>query len=141
MATDPRNGAQILTNEECWQRLHANSLGRLAVSVGEVPDIFPINYALVEESIILRTTEGSKLASIAVNRRIAFEIDGLDEPTNVAWSVVLHGIAEIIEHSALEAKIESLPWFPWNVAPKNRFVQLTANDVSGRAFVAHARVK
>lgn len=137
--TDPRNGATILSEAQCWERLKGTSLGRIAVAVANRPDIFPINYGVLDETIVLRTTEGSKLASVAINDAIAFEIDGRDEDTNLAWSVVLHGSAEIVEHDETIDRIEAMAWFPWNEAPKNRFIQITATSLSGRAFVATGR--
>lgn len=141
MATDARNGATILTPEQCWERLGSTTLGRLAVAVGSQPDIFPLNFVVIDNTIYLRTVEGSKLASVVINSSVAFEVDGLDEPTNVAWSVVLQGEAEVVADHRIMEQIEDLPWFPWNTAPKNQFIAIKPNRVSGRQFVAEGRVQ
>ncbi|MGH8824932.1 MAG: pyridoxamine 5'-phosphate oxidase family protein, partial [Jiangellaceae bacterium] len=43
------------------------------------------------------TAEGTKLASVTVSRRVAFEIDGFDAGTGQAWSVVVRGVAHVLE--------------------------------------------
>jgi nitroimidazol reductase NimA-like FMN-containing flavoprotein (pyridoxamine 5'-phosphate oxidase superfamily) len=43
MATDPRSGVTILEAHTCWMLLRSSEVGRLAVSVADHPDIFPIN--------------------------------------------------------------------------------------------------
>ena len=37
---------EILEPRECWELLRGVSVGRLAVWLGDRPDIFPVNYAL-----------------------------------------------------------------------------------------------
>jgi nitroimidazol reductase NimA-like FMN-containing flavoprotein (pyridoxamine 5'-phosphate oxidase superfamily) len=44
MATDPRSGVTILEAHTCWMLLRSSGVKRLAVSVADHPDIFPINY-------------------------------------------------------------------------------------------------
>ncbi len=139
MTTDEHTGMEILDVDECWRLLESEQFGRLAVSVGGRPDIFPLNYVVYEQSIFVRTSEGSKLVSLAINQAAAFEIDGYDAASNEAWSVVLHGAARMIEHGPLEEIAEALPLFTWNTAPKHRFVQIQPHSISGRRFVAEGR--
>ena len=79
------------------------------MSVAGRPDIFPINYVTTERTIFLRSAEGSKLVSIAINQAVAFEIDGYDEGHQRAWSVVLHGQARLIGHDAMEVVAKPCP--------------------------------
>lgn len=130
---------KILTIDECWEHLSAEQFGRLAVSVAGRPDIFPVNYIVYDRTLIFRTAEGTKLASMAINTAVAFEIDGYDESTNVAWSVVVHGQARLVQHGADADKLESLPLFPWNTSPKHRLVQFQPHELTGRSFVASGR--
>lgn len=133
------NAIEHLSEEECWELLAAHEYGRLAVSVAGKPDIFPVNYVVYEDAVIFRTAEGSKLASVAINSAVAFEIDGYDPANNSAWSVVLHGHAVLIEHGALEEELEHLPLFPWNITPKRRLVEIQSHDLHGRRFEAKGR--
>ena len=47
-----------LSDEECWQLLAGEELGRLVTRVGDVLDIFPVNYVVDEDTIVFRTAEG-----------------------------------------------------------------------------------
>ena len=79
-----------LTESECIDLLARHHLGRLAVVVDDRPLIFPVNYALGDRVVAIRTADGTKLTA-ARNARVAFEIDGLD--ADVAWSVLVQGVA------------------------------------------------
>jgi nitroimidazol reductase NimA-like FMN-containing flavoprotein (pyridoxamine 5'-phosphate oxidase superfamily) len=43
---DPYTGTLILSLDDCWQLLRDHEVGRLAVSIANHPDIFPINYVV-----------------------------------------------------------------------------------------------
>jgi nitroimidazol reductase NimA-like FMN-containing flavoprotein (pyridoxamine 5'-phosphate oxidase superfamily) len=124
----------VLEANACWGLLRQSEVGRLAVSIGERPDIFPVNFVVDHGTVVFRTAEGTKLAAAVLGRAVAFEVDGYDAAAGEAWSVVVKGRATEIErmqdvHDALD-----LPLFPWHAAPKHRFVRIEPEDVSGRRF-------
>lgn len=130
---------EILSPEDCWQLLDRHDVGRLAVAPAGIPDVFPINYVVVDRTVLFRTGEGTKLTSVVVNRNVALEIDGYDPATNTAWSVVLTGVADVVEDDDAAAALESLPLRPWNTAPKPHFVRVTPGTLAGRRFIAEGR--
>jgi nitroimidazol reductase NimA-like FMN-containing flavoprotein (pyridoxamine 5'-phosphate oxidase superfamily) len=121
-----------LTEEECWDRVAAAPYGRLAMSVFDDVDIVPVNVVLSKGDLYFRTAPGSKLAEIAANPRVAFEVDGYDDDT--AFSVVVKGVAERIEHYADIDAAEELPLTPWIPTVKYRWVRIHPESVTGRAF-------
>jgi nitroimidazol reductase NimA-like FMN-containing flavoprotein (pyridoxamine 5'-phosphate oxidase superfamily) len=125
---------QILDPATCWALLREQEVGRLAVAVGGEPEIFPINYLVDGEQLLFRTAEGTKLAFVAASGRVAFEIDGYDPGANEAWSVILKGRAELLEHFEDIYAAEDTPLFPWNASPKQWFVRITPQELSGRRF-------
>jgi nitroimidazol reductase NimA-like FMN-containing flavoprotein (pyridoxamine 5'-phosphate oxidase superfamily) len=129
----------VLTDEQCWEFLEGNELGRLALVVAGRPDIFPVNYTVHDGEIYFKTAEGTKLASVMANHEVAFEIDGYIEETNEAWSVVLVGLARALNHDAEVDLASTLPLFPWNLDPKRRYVVIEPTEMSGRRFVAQGR--
>jgi nitroimidazol reductase NimA-like FMN-containing flavoprotein (pyridoxamine 5'-phosphate oxidase superfamily) len=135
MTHDHRTGMEILDDEASWTLLAGAAVGRLAVSVADHPDIFPINHVVDGQTIVFRTAEGTKLAAAVLGRAVAFEVDGYDAVAGEAWSVVVKGRAEEIE--ALEELLdaEELPLFPWAAFPKARWVRIRPDEVSGRRFV------
>ncbi len=128
-------GITILDARECWALLGANEVGRLAVSIANHPDIFPINYVVDRGAIVFRTAEGTKFAAAVLGTSVAFEIDGYDAADGVAWSVVLKGRAQEIADMYELFDAQDLPLFPWNAAPKYRFVRIVPTETTGRRFI------
>jgi nitroimidazol reductase NimA-like FMN-containing flavoprotein (pyridoxamine 5'-phosphate oxidase superfamily) len=121
-----------LTNDECWQLMRTHEMGRIAASAAGTVDIFPINYAVDGETIMFRTAPGTKLLELAINDRVAFEIDDHDE--HEAWSVVVKGRAERVERQSEMDAAESLGLQPWIPTLKYRWVRIWPVEVTGRRF-------
>lgn len=122
----------VLSEEDCWNVLGRGQLGRLAICVGGKPDIFPVNYVTDGPRVLFRTAPGSKLAGLAANPDIAFEVDEYDETS--AASVVMKGVAKRLELLRDIEVADALPLRPWTPTLKYRWVQLTAESISGRRF-------
>ena len=133
MTTD-HVGTTVLSTEDCFDLLRGEVVGRLAVSIRDHPDIFPINYVVDRGGVVFRTAEGTKLAAAVLGRGVAFEVDGLDPDAGTAWSVIVKGHAIEIERLDDVLDALELPLFPWHASPKHRFVRIEPVDVSGRSF-------
>ena len=133
MTTD-HLGSTVLSTSECLELLRHDTVGRLAVSIREHPDIFPINYVVDHGCIVFRTAEGTKLAAAVLGRGVAFEVDGVDEPNGEAWSVVVKGRAVELDGMYDVMDALALPLFPWHAAPKHRFVRIEPVEITGRRF-------
>ncbi len=126
-------GITELTTDQCWQLLRSRDLGRIAVSAAGMVDIFPINYAVdATPAIYFRTAPGTKLLELAINDRVAFEIDGHGETE--AWSVVVKGHAERLERQSEMDAAEQLGLSPWIPTLKYRWVRIQPSDIAGRKF-------
>jgi uncharacterized protein len=86
--------------------------------------------------VLFRTAEGTKLASLAVSARVAFEVDGFDAATGEAWSVVVRGTAKLLEKLNDVYAAQELPLFSWETTPKPVFVRIIPRAVTGRRFIA-----
>lgn len=127
-----RNGLEILEREECLQLLKAATLGRLGVTFGALPTILPVNFRLVGEEIVFRTSIGTKLDAAACNAIVAFEVDDVDAMSHTGWSVVATGLArEITDQAELDAlDPSSIP--RWAPQDSHRVVAISTEMVSGR---------
>lgn len=132
--TTNRFGVTALEVNECWELLRQTEVGRLAVSIRDLPDLFPINFVVDHGTVVFRTAEGTKLAAAVLGRAVAFEIDGYDGDAGEAWSVIIKGRAVEIERMQDLFDALDLPLFPWHASPKHRFVRIEPDDVSGRRF-------
>ena len=123
-----------LSADTCWALLRTTTVGRLAVVVGDHPDIFPINYAVDRGTAVFRTGEGSKVAGALSGASVALEADGYDPQTGRAWSVVIKGRARTISEVEDLMDTVDLPLFPWQGGEKDRFIRITPGEVTGRRF-------
>jgi nitroimidazol reductase NimA-like FMN-containing flavoprotein (pyridoxamine 5'-phosphate oxidase superfamily) len=127
-----RNPVHILTEEECWNALLSASLGRLAVAVGGIPDIFPVNFVAADRRLLFRTAEGTKLLELTVNSAVAFETDGVGRDD--AWSVVVHGAARALDTQTEIDTAGVLPLRPLIPTVKQIFVEIVPTAITGRRF-------
>lgn len=125
---------EVLSDSDCWDCLRGVSVGRLAVTLEDGPDIFPVNYTTDHGTIVFRTGTGTKLAAVESDARVALEADGVNPDAGVAWSVVIRGRAELVKRPDDVLESFSLPLFPWQAGRKDQFVRIIPNSVSGRRF-------
>jgi len=128
------SGVTVLSVDASWAWVRTAQVGRLAVSVGDRPEIFPINFLVDHATIVFRTAEGTKLAATAVSPHVAFEVDGYESATGQAWSVVIKGRAEEITQLYDLLETTTFPLFPWQAGHKDRFVRIVVEEVTGREF-------
>ena len=134
MTDEPAHEISELEAHDCWTLLRSTTVGRLAVSIDDRPEIFPINFVTDHGTIVFRTSEGTKLAAALTARHVAFEVDGYDPDAGDAWSVVVKGDAEEITQTPEVLETMTFPLFPWHAGPKPRFVRVVPVEVSGRRF-------
>ena len=122
MDTTQRRDRLTLSEEECWNLLARGELGRLALAVNGEPDIFPVNYVIDGPRLLFRTAPGSKLAELAANPHVAFEVDEYDDTS--AASVVVKGVAKRLELQREIDAADALPLTPWIPTLKYRWVRI-----------------
>lgn len=130
---------EFLDHGTCWRLLRSVEVGRLAMPTpyGGV-DIFPVNHLVDQGSIVFRTALGSKLTHATDAQEVAFEIDGQGatggDDAGTAWSVVIHGRAELIRRDTTIFDSFELDVRPWHLSHKPFFVRVTPTSVTGRRF-------
>ncbi len=130
---DTRTGLETLSTDECWRLLGEHEVGRLAVSINHHPDIFPVNYRVQDETILVHTGAGLKLAAATLGPSVAFEVDVIDEERHTGWSVVVHGPA--VEVTALDELLDVEDTGgvdTWADSEKTRYFRITPTEVTGR---------
>ncbi len=79
-----------LSEDESYQLLARNHVGRIAFSFQDAVDIRPIHYGRSGEWLFGRTSPGDKLTKLRHNQWVAFEVDEVAGPLD--WrSVIAHG--------------------------------------------------
>jgi nitroimidazol reductase NimA-like FMN-containing flavoprotein (pyridoxamine 5'-phosphate oxidase superfamily) len=132
MTTADAGPVTVMNDDECWAQLSSRTLGRLATSVDGQPDIVPVNYVVQRRTVLIRTAEGTKLASVAVNQRVAFEAD--DHDVVEGWSVVVKGHARVLSSIEELAAADRAQVLPWTATAKQRFIRIMPIEITGRRF-------
>lgn len=122
----------VLSVDESWRLLASVPIGRFVTTIGTRLEIFPVNFAVQERTVLFRTAEGTKLITAIMSDRVLFEAD--DHTATDGWSVIVRGTAELLETAEDIAVAEQAHLMPWTSPAKRRYVRITAKEISGRFF-------
>jgi hypothetical protein len=124
-------GLEILDEDECLRLLGTVPIGRVAISSGALPAVFPVNFELFGRSIVFRTGQGTKLDAAVRSAVIAFEADQFDALYHTGWSVLAVGpardVTENLDLIAGDARVR-----PWAGGERRHYVTVEAELLSGR---------
>jgi uncharacterized protein len=126
-----------LDRPSCLRLLRTQHVGRLIVGAA-APAVRVVNYTAFEHTIVFRSDPGPHLDDI-VDDPVVFEVDMIDDRTRSGWSVVVRGIArDLSDHLAGlgQAGANVDPWAP---GPKNRWIGIAIEDVTGRFLRSELR--
>lgn len=134
-------GLELLTEDEVLDLLAAGEVGRVGLTIGALPAIFPVNYRLIDGSIVFRTTTGSKMAAAAAGAVVAFEVDDYDVPNRTGWSVLAVGPSTIVRDldltfKVLDSRLEPLA----GSERRTTIVKIQPTFLSGRRIVPAPRI-
>ena len=131
MAVD-RDPVTVVGDDEAWKLLGSVSLGRLVTYFGGQLEIFPVNFAVQNGTLLFRTAEGTKLFTTVMNDRVLFEVD--DHTATDGWSVVVRGTAALLSSAGDIREAEAAQLLPWVPTVKLRYVRITPTEISARRF-------
>ncbi|MEZ5096375.1 MAG: pyridoxamine 5'-phosphate oxidase family protein [Nocardioides sp.] len=111
-------------------------VGRVALCTPDGPQIFPVNYAVHEQSIVFRTTPYSVLGTHAWQTRLTSEVDHMDHDAETGWSVLVSGPGSRVEPGpTLDEIVREWNPRPWAAGTRPMYVRLTWDSLSGREIV------
>ena len=132
MPSEPQP-VSILPVSECWELLAGAPIGRLVTNFEGESNIFPVNFAVQNRTVLFRTAEGTKLVASAVSREVLFEADGYTGTEG--WSVIVRGPARSLHTNEEIAEAEEAALLPWtNPDDKSHYVRIRPVNVTGRRF-------
>lgn len=123
-----------LSHSECCQLLTTRSVGRIGVIIDQYPLIIPVNYAMDEQTVVIRTAPGTVVAR-ANQARVTFQVDEFDYTDNSGWSVLMRGQAKVLTvqdrgeliHRTLETGVS-----PWAPGERDLWIRIHPHGLSGR---------
>ncbi|HET9442009.1 MAG TPA: pyridoxamine 5'-phosphate oxidase family protein [Acidimicrobiales bacterium] len=129
------DGLELLTPDEARRLLASCEVGRVGVTMGALPAIFPVNYRVIDGAIVFRTAEGSKLAAATSRTVVAFEVDNYDSAERSGWSVLAVGPSEVVHDLDVTFKILAADLRPFAPGRRSAIVRIVPEFVSGRRIV------
>jgi nitroimidazol reductase NimA-like FMN-containing flavoprotein (pyridoxamine 5'-phosphate oxidase superfamily) len=131
-------GLDELSPAECWDLLATQPVGRVAVIVGHYPLVFPVNYTVIDRTILYRTGVGTKLHAIH-RSNVTFEVDAMDPVHHTGWSVMVKGVAQELSmardrKTASRAELGGAT--PWAPGARDHLIRIIPDHVTGRRIRA-----
>lgn len=122
-----------LSPSEAEALLRSGVTGRVAVSTPKGPHILPVNYSVVDDAVVIRTSPYSLLGTHAPGATVAFETDVIDHERQRGWSVLVRGRASVIsDERALEQVAQVWPPRPWAAGQRTLYLAIRLDEISGR---------
>jgi nitroimidazol reductase NimA-like FMN-containing flavoprotein (pyridoxamine 5'-phosphate oxidase superfamily) len=122
-----------LNTTECEEFLRAGLVGRVAACTPDGPHIVPVNYSVVDDAIVLRTTPYSLLGSQTRGAVMALEVDQFDYEYHRGWSVVARGrVGMVVDADELEHIRQT--WNPtaWAAGGRTLYLRIRWTELTGR---------
>jgi len=127
-----------LDPRECRALLGRRGVGRVGVVTGSGPLIVPVNYAVVDDTIVFRTAAQTVLAREAAGEgtEVAFEVDHLDEANRQGWAVLVVGHARAVTDPAESVRLaDEADIQPWAGGQRDVHVRIGAQRITGRRIL------
>lgn len=116
-----------LDEAECRELLASQAIGRVTWTTPTGPMVLPVTFTFDENLIVFRTSPTSILSSLAMEHRVAFEVDDFNVAAMSGWSVVVRGVSGQVG----EERFNPLPK-PWAPGPRNLVIAITPYRYTGR---------
>lgn len=121
-----------MTEDECEALLRLGVFGRVGVSTASGPHIIPINYSVVDDAIVMRTTPYGVLGTNGRDRILAFEVDELNREYQRGWSIQARGRATVVTPDELTRIREVWDPRPWAAGNRPLYLRLPWTELTGR---------
>jgi nitroimidazol reductase NimA-like FMN-containing flavoprotein (pyridoxamine 5'-phosphate oxidase superfamily) len=117
---------------ECHRLIAPGGVGRIAFGTLCGPVVLPVNFAVLADTIVIRTAEGTIIDGHA-DEKVALEVDHIDEALCQGWSVLVRGLAHRVRHPAeLHRLQEDAAVWPWPGGEREVYVRIVPSQITGR---------
>ena len=117
---------------ECWQLLTSVPFGRIVFTEQALPAVHPVNFAVADSAVVIRTGPGPKLDAAMRGDVVAFEADAIDPETRTGWSVLVIGHASVVVDIDRLVDVVDVEHRPWVRGAGRHVVQIAGERVTGR---------
>ena len=121
-----------LVRADCYRLLGARGIGRIAFDTAAGTAVLPVNYAVAQGTVVIRTGTGSLIAAHG-DGRVAFEVDHFDVELGQGWSVLVRGDAHrVLQPGEARNLTEGCDLRPWPEGEHDLFVRIVPVQITGR---------
>ena len=120
--------------EQSWARLGSAGVGRIVFDSDDGPVALPVNYAVANESILLRTAKDTAIARIPSDSKVSFEVDHIDDAMAAGWSVLVHATCEHLDAAQVAQIAEGVSPEPWAGGSREHWLRLRSRSIDGRSI-------
>ncbi|MER6632410.1 pyridoxamine 5'-phosphate oxidase family protein [Streptomyces sp. NPDC000987] len=133
----PNDGFRELDRQECLRLLAKVPVGRIVHTRKALPAVLPVNFCLDGDgAVLLRTSAASELVRAIDQAVVAFEADEVDAVAHSGWSVVITGRAAVVTDPVRHEILARTGPRSWVASPREVFVRIEPELVTGRELVA-----
>jgi nitroimidazol reductase NimA-like FMN-containing flavoprotein (pyridoxamine 5'-phosphate oxidase superfamily) len=137
-SASPKSTFERLDEAESLRLISPGGVGRLAYSGRFGLTVMPVNYRMLEGSIVFRTEQDSptdedlRTGIAGAEYKVAFEVDDVDADARAGWSVLVQGDAHHVDSpeeyaSVLKSGVES-----WAGGIREHFLRIIPTRITGR---------
>lgn len=129
---------QELDEAAALRLLEQSQVGRIGYSGRYGLVILPVNYKVIDQTIVFRTDPAGALGEDlrtgipGAGYKVAFEVDELDAATRTGWSVLVQGTVRHVEDEAERAGLAGAGLDPWAGGQRSLYLRITPTAVTGR---------
>ena len=120
-----------LGRDECLALLAKTPLGRVAVTLGTLPVVRTVRFAVLDEGVVFKVGPSSSLRRSVPKAIVAFHADHYDEATREGWNLLVQGIGQEITEPRKIASLEKLGIPCWLSPAQDRYLMVPAQVVTG----------
>ena len=120
--------------DECVRRLAAHGVGRIGVASNGKVVIFPVNYVVDGDSVVVRVRRHGGLDGATRDASVALEIDQTDAMYHEGWSVLVQGRCTHVTDPGEIAALGHLALLPWGGPDRDLYLRVAMEAVGGRSI-------
>jgi transcriptional regulator with XRE-family HTH domain len=122
---------------ECRRLIAPGGVGRIGLGTISGPVVLPVNFAVLADTIVIRTAEGTIIDGHA-DEQVALEVDHIDEALCQGWSVLVRGPAHRVTRPAeLRHLQEDAMLWPWAGGEREVYLRILPSQITGRRIEFH----